>query len=635
MQIPTKKRFRSLAVTLAVAFLVLSVSVMLLSTISELSFSFQAQQEIIANQQRLIAQGAANAVKNFIDTDAHTLQEAADLGNLASSSPSAQRLAMDRLLGSDSEFRQLLVLDAHGNEVQSVSRLSTADNPLTPAEESDLLTRTQQGDTYISPVYIDTATNEPLVLMAVPTRDLFKESDGALVAEVDLKFMWDLVGTLQVGQHGVAYVVDREGNLLAFGDTSRVLARENLKELGVVQEFLNNDTTPSASIHKGILGTNVITSFVGLGTPDWAVVVELPVFEAYASVVRILLYSLLVLFLGAIFAVVSGVYLSRRITRGLVVLNSAAEKIREGKLSTRVEISPENSYNEIGTLSVAFNQMAAHLAEHTSELEEEIAARTADLEKKLEELNRANERLLELDKAKSEFISVAAHQLRTPLSAIKWTLSMLIDENTENLTADQKSLLMRGYESNERILSLINEMLVVTRIEAGKMQYNLAPLHLEDVIESVLLDFAGQAHVRHMNLAFERPATHSPYVSADPDMMRSVVQNIVENAIRYTPDGGTINVSMTSSTAEVTVAIKDSGIGIPPQQRSSIFNKFFRADNAARFRTDGSGLGLYIVKSFVEKHGGKIWFDSSEGKGTTFFFTTPAADPSSVVPRAS
>ncbi len=293
------------------------------------------------------------------------------------------------------------------------------------------------------------------------------------------------------------------------------------------------------------------------------------------------------------------------------------------------------------TLTRISDEAPADLRQYTNRLESEIEVRTKDLQQKLkeldannellrkreEELTRANERLLDIDKAKSEFISIAAHQLRTPLAAIKWTLSLLVDENTENLTPEQKSLLMKGYESNERMIGLINEMLVVTRIESGRVEIKLTPIHLEDVADSVLLDFSGQAHVRHIHLSREKLPTHSPLVNADPDMMRSVMQNLVENAMRYTPDGGTILLTITPFPTEVTVTIKDSGIGIPIQQTSSIFNKFFRADNAAKLHPNGSGLGLYIVKSFVERHGGKIWFDSTLGSGTTFTFTIPVTTP--------
>ncbi|MBI4086966.1 HAMP domain-containing histidine kinase [Candidatus Kaiserbacteria bacterium] len=239
------------------------------------------------------------------------------------------------------------------------------------------------------------------------------------------------------------------------------------------------------------------------------------------------------------------------------------------------------------------------------------------------ELTTANERLRELDKVKTEFISVAAHQLRTPLSAVKWTLSLLIDEHAENLTSQQKSLLMKGYESNERTINLINKMLVVTRIESGKMQYELQQIHIEDLIDTVLLDFVGEVETRHATLSFKRPIEQLPYIEADPEKIRAVIQNFVENALYYTGTGGVVTVSAVQDGDSIRVSVEDNGIGIPAGQQLGIFNKFFRADNAAKVKTDGSGLGLFVAKNIIDRHGGTIGFHSKEHVGTTFYFTLP------------
>jgi signal transduction histidine kinase len=330
--------------------------------------------------------------------------------------------------------------------------------------------------------------------------------------------------------------------------------------------------------------------------------------------------------------------LSRTITKPIFKLRDAANTLAAGDYKVRTDAI---SKDEVGQLGAAFNRMGENLMNYTTKLESEVALRTDELHKKVDELDKSwrllskreeeltlvNERLRELDKVKSEFISVAAHQLRTPLSAIKWTLSLLIDEDSQNLTSEQRSLLMKGYESNERIINLINDMLVVTRIEAGKIQYNFSLIHMEDLIDSVLLDFSGQAYVRKVKLAFERPASQLPYVNADPEKIRNVIQNLVENAMYYTKDGGEIIISTnTDESGFIKVMIKDNGIGIPARQQTSIFNKFFRADNAVKFKTDGSGLGLFVVKSTIEKHGGRVGFESVEGKGTTFYFSLPVAD---------
>lgn len=261
---------------------------------------------------------------------------------------------------------------------------------------------------------------------------------------------------------------------------------------------------------------------------------------------------------------------------------------------------------------------------------EELKIEKESIEQKVvertKELTLANERLMQLDKVKTEFISVAAHQLRTPLSAIKWTLSLLIDENSNNLTSEQKSALLKGYESNERMINLVNEMLVVTRIESGKIQYKFSLIRLEDLIDSVIIDFTWQARLKNISLVFEKPEKEPRYVKADSEKIRAVIQNLIENALNYTTSGKAITISIKQEGNFVKVFVKDNGIGIPTSQQSSIFNKFFRADNAIKTKTDGSGLGLFIAKSIVDIHKGQIGFESEEGKGSTFYFAIPFAD---------
>jgi len=270
------------------------------------------------------------------------------------------------------------------------------------------------------------------------------------------------------------------------------------------------------------------------------------------------------------------------------------------------------------------------------ELEEEIRERTSELEnfneelekrvsERTRELEEANRRLRELDKVKTEFISVAAHQFRTPMAAIKWTLSTVLESDAENLTAEQKMLLMQGQESTDRVIRLINQMLVVTRIESGRIQYEYIPLRIENLIDSVLRDFVGHSETVGVEIIFHKPDTALPYIQADSEKIHSVIQNLVENALQYTRRGGKIELSTELQEGFVKVFVKDNGIGIPEKQKSGIFNKFFRAENATKERADGSGLGLYIIKRIVESHGGLVGFDSEENVGTTFYFTLPIA----------
>ena len=307
------------------------------------------------------------------------------------------------------------------------------------------------------------------------------------------------------------------------------------------------------------------------------------------------------------------------------LLEQQLKQIFNDKLPT----SPEwEAFLEV--VSDAYNnydkdcEFLKHPSDNIQKLEE-LSHNNQLLTKNEEELRLENERLLEVDKVKTEFISVIAHQLRTPLAATKWVLSLLIDEYSKNLTSEQRDLVKKGYDSNERMINLINDMLEVTRIESGKVQYSLTLVHIEDLINSLLSDFVGLASTRQINLSFEKPSTQLPYINVAPEKIRGAIQNLIENALIYTKNGGLVILRATLENNMIKVSIEDNGIGIPEHQQVNIFNKFFRADNAAKMQTDGSGLGLFISKDAIEKHGGQIGFESVVGKGTTFYFTLPVA----------
>ncbi len=237
------------------------------------------------------------------------------------------------------------------------------------------------------------------------------------------------------------------------------------------------------------------------------------------------------------------------------------------------------------------------------------------------ELSRANEKLQNLDEVKSNFISVVAHQLRTPLSGIKWTLSMLINGDLGQLNNDQKTFIMKSYESNTRMITLVNDMLVADGIQSGRVHFGFKHIDIIDLMDNVLFDISPQALKRKISIIYKNKFENLPKVYVDPEMLRAVIQNLLENAIKYIIEGGRIEIDVNKESDYLVVSISDNGIGIPKDQAKDVFEKFFRASNAIKYETDGSGLGLYIAKTIIEKNGGRIWFNSVEGKGTTFYFT--------------
>lgn len=228
-----------------------------------------------------------------------------------------------------------------------------------------------------------------------------------------------------------------------------------------------------------------------------------------------------------------------------------------------------------------------------------------------------------IERLKSEFVSVSAHQLRTPLASLKWSLETLAKERIGNLNEEQKKVLQKALTSSERMLDLVNDLLNVVRIEEGKYVYRIVPTHLENLVHSAIDFFQERIQEKQIQFEFRLPSKKLPKVRADPEKLSLVIQNLIDNAIRYNFQGGSITITLSEKDKEIEFSIKDSGIGIPESEKENIFQKFFRASNAIKTETEGSGLGLFVAKNIVEAHGGKIWFESKEGRGTTFYFTIP------------
>lgn len=225
-------------------------------------------------------------------------------------------------------------------------------------------------------------------------------------------------------------------------------------------------------------------------------------------------------------------------------------------------------------------------------------------------------------KVKSEFISVTAHQLRTPLSAIKWILKMVMDGDTGPVNEKQAEYLGKGYESNERLIRLVNDLLNVARIEEGRFGYRFEMGDLVDLIKRTVMEFQPQAQAKGIKLLFEESKEFVPHILMDAQRIMLLVQNLIGNSMNYTKQGS-IKITISLKDGYIQCAVRDTGLGIPEAQKTRIFSKFFRADNAIHQQTEGTGLGLFIARNIVVRHGGSIWFESEEGKGTTFYFTLP------------
>ncbi len=257
---------------------------------------------------------------------------------------------------------------------------------------------------------------------------------------------------------------------------------------------------------------------------------------------------------------------------------------------------------------------------------EEIARFNETLKQKISEattrLRVANKNLKALDKAKDDFISVASHQLRTPLTAVKGYLSMLREGDAGPVTEEQKDFIDTAFSSSERMVRLIADLLNVSRLAAGRFTIEPKPTDLVATIKDEIRQLASHAAAKGLYLNFEMPKKPLAKIVIDEDKTRQVMMNFMDNAIYYTEQGG-VTVRLTAEKGSIRFTVTDTGIGVPPDAQKKLFTKFFRADNAQTLRPDGTGLGLYLAKQVIEDEGGELIFSSVQGHGSTFGFKIP------------
>ncbi len=281
-----------------------------------------------------------------------------------------------------------------------------------------------------------------------------------------------------------------------------------------------------------------------------------------------------------------------------------------------------------------YTQLEGDVKERTKELQEaarsqqeqikELDRVTKELVRRDFEFQQTNEHLREMDEAKSQFVSIAAHQFRTPLSAIKWTINLILGGDLGEIPKEQRAALERAAESAERIIALIGDLLNVARIESGQIIYKFEVITLESIFDDLVKEANARLYEKGVALRIALPDSPLAEARGDREKLLLAFQNVLENAIIYTPRNGLITATLQKKDERhYQVIIADTGMGIPEHQQSLLFRKFFRGDNVVREQVPGTGLGLYITKRVIEAHGGTIAVESHEHKGSVFTITLP------------
>jgi signal transduction histidine kinase len=330
-----------------------------------------------------------------------------------------------------------------------------------------------------------------------------------------------------------------------------------------------------------------------------------------------------------LFGIALTVILARRIITPLKNLAGVANRIAEGDLTAS---AAPTTNDEVGQLTESFNRMTASLSERDraiSRAYQQLEQLAQTLERRVQErtgeLEHANARLQELDMLKSAFVSTVSHELRTPMTSIKGYVDNMQDGLAGALTEKQGYYLERVRYHVERLTRMINDLLDLATIEAGKVKLRVGDVRVRTLVTEVAESFQRMAQEKGVVLRTDCSAD-LPVVRGDQDKLQQVLTNLVQNAIKFAPAGGEVRVeSRLGDGGAVQISVSDTGRGIPPHELDRVFDRFYRGESAPT-EERGSGLGLPIAKNLVELHGGRIWVESTPGQGSRFFFTVPTAD---------
>lgn len=518
-----------------------------------------------------------------------------------------RRAEMVALLRRLPQVTELRWIDPAGRERLLVSRVA----PETAASGADFSADARfigaRGDgIHASPVYFRRGS-EPFISLAVGSA---APGAGVLIAEVNLKFMWEVVSRVRLGESGLAYVVDTRGQLVAHPELGLVLARTDLSRLPHVSDAIAR--APAPRLHtRNLAGASVLAVGAPIARFGWTAFAELPAAEALAPVYAGVARTALLGALGLLGALAASYFLARRMARPIEALGAGAERIGAGQLGERIHVGTDD---ELDALGAQFNRMAERLEESYATLEARIAERT--------------EQLAQANQAKTRFLAAASHDLRQPMFA----LALTVGELRETVRAPELAALARRIErSVDALEDLLDALLDASKLDAGAIQPERRAFPLQPLLERLADEFAPAAEAKGLRF---RVAPTSLWTESDPTLLGRCLLNLVANAVRYTREGGIV-VGCRRRGAEAEIVVADSGIGIAAADQARIFEEFYQAGSPQRDRAQGLGLGLAIVDRVARLLGHAITVRSQAGRGSVFGVRVPIVPPRPGEPAAA
>lgn len=556
----------------------------------QIEVGFEQLTEPTPSQQDFLLQSLLFTNKNIIEASLIYAIEP----NIKSESPSVKNCR-------EEEIKQA---NSFGEEICRVSQFQKDESlEFTNQSRLDKFTIPLSGKNYFGPVYY--TLNGPMTTLSASVKNKNKQVIAVLSAEVSLAPIQTIVGRAQLGSSGYVFLIDNNANLLAHSQKDFLNKKEfsNLKFLKNIpnEAYLSVFPASPAGGGKKVFGLERIIPKL-----NWKIFVEWPVDDAQAIVYTLsqqaMIFSLVLLALVLLVSIL----LTIQIIKPIQTLQSGAKQIGEGKFEQKINIKTRDEIEELGE---SFNLMAQDL----KKLEElrELKIRSEALEESLRKEK-------ELSQIKGAFIATASHQLRTPISVIRWMSELLNSEKPNKTIAEVKSSLSDIYNNSQKLSAIVSDLLLISELGIGYKKTNEEKFDLIQLIEEIIQNY------KKIKLDFVK-IDKTLEISAQKRVIKQALVNLIDNAVTYTKENGSIKIEVKKDDKNIILSIQDSGIGIPESEKNQIFGQFFRARNSVEMKNVGTGLGLFIAKTIIDGHDGKIWFESEQNKGTTFFVSLPIA----------
>lgn len=562
------------------------------------TLTYRQQRDALAALQHSQADAAGVRILQLI----HEVQLQLGWLTVLPWTPSAgqqRRLDVLRALKSTPAIADLVLVDALGRERVAESRLelsrveSLADRSTSPAVAGARAKGTYYGDVYFR------KGSEPFMTVA-----LKGPGDGGFaIAEISLKYIWDVVSRIRIGEEGIVYVVDPAGKLIAHPDINLVLRKTDLSgSLPALQAPpLRSDAARRVVAMQGTRGQPVLASSLVLAPVGWRVVVEQPVEEADAPMWASVRGALSVAAFSLVLALVAALWSAWRLWRPLSELTAGAERLGAGHLEHRIDL---RSGDELEQLGERFNAMAAELQSSYAGLERQVQERTRELS--------------EANRAKSRLLAAASHDLRQPLHALNLMVAQL---HIESHPVERERLAHRVDQAIHAINTLFDGLLDVSKLDAGVIKPETATFPIQQILDRMDMAHSASARAKGLDL---RIRACDAWVHSDPLLLERIVGNLVANAVRYTRSGAVL-LACRRSGANLRIGVWDTGIGIAPDKLERIFDEFYRVEATAGESGDGLGLGLSIVARLTDLLSHPVEVRSAPGRGSCFASPCPRA----------